>query len=343
MPITYCSIEIWRLDAGFAVLADVEPRAHRLGQLLEVRALEQLADEVAARREHQRRDLERALEQRLASAPDRRCGCRSCRAPCRESTTSNAGRSPSSSATSIDSTSPTTIRAPGGGDSSGARSSPTRTAVLADLLARVLQPRARRAAEIEHAMTARRRSRASRRSPRACRPRARGSPRASPSGESDRGACCDRRARLWPSGNNKRPDAWSAGRAAPAPLTYRERRSLAATRSGLLEALSGFFERTSSLPMPLRLYAVRVAALVTTTYSFVAPGTAPRTRMQFSSARMRNSCRFWTRDLLVAHLAGHALALVDALRGEAAADRAAVAEVLVGAVGARSCRTCGGA
>src|SRR5262249_11163272 len=39
--------------------------------------------------------------------------------------------------------------------------------------------------------------------------------------------------------------------------------------------------------------------------------------------------------LLVAHLTRHALALVDALRGEAAADRAAVPEVLVRAVGAR--------
>jgi hypothetical protein len=36
---------------------------------------------------------------------------------------------------------------------------------------------------------------------------------------------------------------------------------------------------------------------------------------------------------LVAHLPGHALALVDALRGQAAADRAAVAEELVGTVG----------
>src|SRR4051812_44523320 len=39
-------------------------------------------------------------------------------------------------------------------------------------------------------------------------------------------------------------------------------------------------------------------------------------------------------DLLVAHLAGHPLALVDALRGQPAADRSAVAEVLVRAVSA---------
>src|SRR5262245_57573735 len=40
------------------------------------------------------------------------------------------------------------------------------------------------------------------------------------------------------------------------------------------------------------------------------------------------------RDLHVAHLPGHALALVHALRSEPAADRAAVTEVLVGTVGA---------
>jgi len=35
--------------------------------------------------------------------------------------------------------------------------------------------------------------------------------------------------------------------------------------AAFLDALSGFFDRTYSLPTPLRLYAVRVAALVTTT------------------------------------------------------------------------------
>src|SRR4029079_12801429 len=44
------------------------------------------------------------------------------------------------------------------------------------------------------------------------------------------------------------------------------------------------------------------------------------------------------RDLLVTHLTRHALALVDALRGEAAADRAAVAEILVRTVGAGHAR-----
>ena len=141
-----------REPSGFTVRTSENRAAIRLRSSVDVGALEDLAHERAPGREQPLGPRQRLAEQSPPSAPDRSRACRSCSGAMSDSTMSNAASVPSSSASGVVKMSPlqdarardrVRQRVPVDADHG---------AVRADHLERVLQPRARPAAEVEHAI-----------------------------------------------------------------------------------------------------------------------------------------------------------------------------------------------